>query len=249
MENLLDPKELYCLIGDHSIPEIGKIKSLINIMVYDGVKEAPRVIFDLGSRDLYESIWFSVNIEGSEVHSFECNPDMIPLCEKRSRYFPAIKFNPVAVSDKNGEIEFHKVNQEKTRSQDNIPYYIQKDGNPGASSIFISKDKTYYQDKVKVETVALKSYMESNSIEKIDILWMDIQGAEKMALLGLEERINDVAWIHIEMPTEKNTEYEGAPTYSDIHNFLLDNGFLLMGKGVMDSVYANARFRKNNTIV
>lgn len=244
MENLLDPKEIYCLIGDESIPEIDKIKNLLRIMYFEGADE-PKVIFDLGARDLMESIFFSVSFD-ADVHSFECNPDMLPLCEKRARYFPRIKLNPLAVSDSNGETSFYKVNQEKTRSQENIPYYIQKDGNPGASSLFVSVDKTYFQDLVTVKTKKLKTYMDENSIDTIDILWMDIQGAEKMALLGMEENISKVKWIHIEMPTDANTEYLGAPSYNEIHSFLVLSGFVLLGKGVMDSIYVNGRFRKNN---
>ena len=125
---------------------------MLQVMYLERAEE-PKIIFDLGSRDLMESIFFSVNFD-AQIHSFECNPDMVQLCEKRARYFPNITLNPIAVSDFDGETNFYKVNQEKTRSQEGIPYYIQKDGNPGASSIFISKDKTYYQDKVKVETVA-----------------------------------------------------------------------------------------------
>ena len=234
---LLDPKNLYCLIDEFSIPEIYKLRSLQNFMSRYEVQ--PKTIFDLGARDLYESIWFAVNYPSATIHSFECNPDMIGLCESRSKYFPNIRLNNAAVSISDTPMTFYKIDQEKTKSQSNIPYYIKKDGNPGASSLFKSLDKVYSQIPVEVKAVRLDNYLKQNSIDSIDLLWMDIQGSELNALKSLAENIYRVKMIHTEMPVGPNTEYDGAPTAKEINSYLSEKGFDLVGTGEMDYIYLN----------
>jgi FkbM family methyltransferase len=234
---LLDPKNIYCLIDELSIPEIYKLRSLQKFM--SRYEVVPKTIFDLGARDLYESIWFAVNYPEASIHSFECNPDMIELCEKRSKYFPNIKLNNAAVSISEAPMTFYKIDQEKTKSQQNIPYYIKKDGNPGASSLFKTLDSIYSQIPVEVQAIRLDNYLKQNNIDTIDLLWMDIQGSELNALKSLEENIRKVKMIHTEMPVGSNTEYDGAPTAKEIHSYLLEHKFELVGTGEMDYIYIN----------
>jgi len=234
---LLDPKNLYCLIDEFSIPEINKLRSIQKFMSLYEVQ--PKTIFDLGARDLYESIWFAVNYPNATIHSFECNPDMIGLCESRSKYFPNIRLNNAAVSISNTPMTFYKIDQEKTKSQQNIPYYIKKDGNPGASSLFKSLDKVYSQIPIEVRAIRLDNYLKQNNIDYIDLLWMDIQGSELNALKSLGENINKVKMIHTEMPIGHNTEYDGAPKAEEIHSYLLLHKFELVGVGQMDYIYLN----------
>jgi FkbM family methyltransferase len=234
---LLDPKNLFSLIDELNIPEIYKLRSLQNFLHH--YKIQPKTILDLGARDLYESIWFSVKYPGAKVHSFECNPDMVPLCQTRSQYFLNIAFNAAAVGSREDVVTFYKVDQDATKSQSNLPYYIQKDGNPGASSLFLSADKTYKQTPVEVPLVRLDGYLEKKSISEIDILWMDIQGAELDALKGLGDYINLTKMIHTEVPIGGNTEYKGAPTFNELNEYLVEKGFEVVGKGQMDLIYLN----------
>jgi FkbM family methyltransferase len=184
-------------------------------------------------------IWFAVNYPNATIHSFECNPDMIGLCESRSKYFPNIRLNNAAVSISNTPMTFYKIDQEKTKSQQNIPYYIKKDGNPGASSLFKSLDKVYSQIPIEVRAIRLDNYLKQNNIDYIDLLWMDIQGSELNALKSLGENINKVKMIHTEMPIGHNTEYDGAPKAEEIHSYLLLHKFELVGVGQMDYIYLN----------
>jgi FkbM family methyltransferase len=236
-EELLKPENLFRLIDELNIPEIYKLRSLQNFMSKYNIN--PKVIFDLGARDLYESMWFSVKYPNSQVHSFECNPDMLDLCKLRASYFPNINFNAKAVTDNNGTIDFFKIDQEATKSQPNLPYYIQKDGNPGASSIYVSKDQTYKQQKVTVESTRLDSYMSENDVQVVDLMWIDIQGAEKIALESMSMYLRYVKMIHLEMPVGPNTEYYNAATFTELDTFLQMNNFEVVGKGQMDYIYIN----------
>jgi FkbM family methyltransferase len=162
---------------------------------------------------------------------------MTPLCQKRSKYFPNIRFTEAAIGLSETPVTFYKIDQEKTKSQDGLPYYIQKDGNPGASSLFKSLDTVYKQVPVEVQSLRLDTYVQKNNIYQIDVLWMDIQGSELNALKSLGDHLHNVKMIHTEMPVGPNTEYDGAPTFEEIDGYLRDFGFKMVGKGQMDMIY------------
>jgi hypothetical protein len=56
---------------------------------------------------------------------------------------------------------------------------------------------------------------------------MDIQGAELMALRGLDQDLGRVKMIHTEV--EFFEIYRGAPLFREIRRYLNQNGFLLVG--------------------
>ena len=91
--------------------------------------------------------------------------------------------------------------------------------------------------------------MVENNISVIDLIWMDIQGAELMALKGLGERIKDVNIIHSEV--EFFEIYKNQPLFIEIKKYLNKRGFLLgfftsFGKYSGDAVFINKYTLKNN---
>lgn len=222
--------------------EIGKLKKLKSVI--DNYQLEIKTIFDLGARDLRESIWFSKVYPSSMVHAFECNPDMIQLIKSTYTY-PGVIFNSLAINSYNGACEFHKVNQEKTKTKNGLPDYIKRDGNPGASSLYKSTGSIYENDVIKVDCMRLDRYMEANELRSIDLLWMDIQGAELTALQSLGNKISDVKIIHTEI-TRGQPEYEGQAMFDDVNNFLTDNGFVLHSVDAIDAIYINKKFIPQN---
>jgi hypothetical protein len=118
-------------------------------------------------------------------------------------------------------------------------------GNPGASSLFRASGayplETYVQGETTVEATTLESVMRDEGISEIDLLWMDIQGAELLALKGLGSRLDDVKFIHLEV--EFFPIYAGQPLFGDVHEFLRKRGFTLLGftsysKFAADAIYA-----------
>ncbi len=75
-----------------------------------------------------------------------------------------------------------------------------------------------------VETVTLEDFCESHNVEFIDLLWLDVQGAELNVLLqnpGVVKRI--VRAIHLEI--SRKELYEGSPIYKDVVRVLNDLDF------------------------
>jgi FkbM family methyltransferase len=78
-----------------------------------------------------------------------------------------------------------------------------------------------------VETVTLEDFSNSHNVKFIDLLWLDVQGAELSVLLqnsGFVKRI--VRAIHLEI--SRKELYEGAPIYKDVVGALIDLDFKIV---------------------
>ena len=141
-------------------------------------------------------------------------------------FYPVIK--TVGADKLKNNPDFFKVN-------DNM-------ANIGASSLFkinenyqITKygQKKYHQqgEKIKVPAIRLDSFMNDNNIDKIDLICMDLQGAELFALEGMGEKLKNTKYIITELCTsvEKKGEiienYEGQGNINKVFKLLKKHGF------------------------
>ena len=184
-----------------------------------------KIVFEFGSRYGEDTCIFAKRLPKAIIYGFECNENTIDECRKRCSFYKNIVLTNKAISEVDGKVNFYPIDTHKT----NIPHHI--DGNAGASSMLrVSKnykDEIYEQYETYIESVRLDTFMESNNIQTIDILWMDIQGMELSALKSLSNKIKNVKIIHTE--TEFIEEYDNQPLFNDIKKFLEENGFLYIG--------------------
>jgi len=177
-----------------------------------------RQAVDCGSRDLQESIELN-RLYGCKVIAIECNPDTIPIC--RNNLKENITLVEKAINSYKGICNFYKINPYKTIT----PH---KDGNLGASSLFVAKEgyphETYVQDCVTVECDTLNNILIDNKISKVDLLWIDLQGAGLIALKSLGNYLKDIEIIQIEIET--NEMYIGQSLYPEINQYLNENNFI-----------------------
>jgi FkbM family methyltransferase len=180
------------------------------------------IIFELGARDCSETLEFYKIFPNSHIYTFECNKNTLPICRKKTRNIKNITLIEKAVSNKNSIVKFFPINKELTKT-------TWEDGNQGASSLFKASGKypveDYVQDEITVNSTRLDSVIRKNGIESVDLLWMDIQGAELLALKGLGKEISKVKIIHTEV--EFFEIYKDQPLFKDIKRFLNRKGYLL----------------------
>jgi 2-O-methyltransferase len=199
-----------------------------------------RVVFDVGARDCVESADFAQAFPAAMIYAFECNPATLPYCRAVAAAQPRVKLTEKAVADSNGRLEFFPIDPE--RSVGGIA-----GGNHGASSMFQATgaypEERYVQGRIEVESVRLDSFCAEQQVEAIDILWMDVQGAELLVLGGLGERLRDVSFVHMEV--EFFEIYKGQALFPSVDDFLRARGFRLAGftsysRFAADALYVGA---------
>lgn len=197
------------------------IEKFIN---YINDKNKAYVIFDIGSRDCQQSIEFYKTFPNAKIYAFECNPNTLDLCEENIiPYQDRITLIKGAVCDYDGSITFYPINQEKTKT-------TWKDGNPGASSLFKSNGKytveTYVQDEITTNCHRLDTIMNKHNIPCVDIIWMDLQGAELLALKGLGNKLSSVEYLYTEVSHKEM--YTGQIMYKELNDYMIKNNFSIL---------------------
>ncbi len=198
-------------------------------------------IFDIGSRDCQESVRFSQYYKNANIYAFECNPSTIPLCKKNISSHKKIHLTEKAVTDKVGVVTFYPINTKKTIS-------VHKDGNPGASSLFRAngsiKNEVFFQDKIKVKATTLDSFTKKEKINHVDIMWVDVQGAEMLVLKGFSNGLKNVGIIHIEL--EFVEIYKKQALFNEVKKFLNKHGFSLITFTSFSRYFCDAVFVNNS---
>jgi FkbM family methyltransferase len=194
-----------------------------NFLNYIPDRQKQYIIFDVGSRDCQQSIEFYNHFPNAMIYAFECNPNTLDICRKNiENYKDRITLIEGAVCDHDGEITFYPINQQKTIT-------TWADGNPGASSMFKSNGtyayETYIQDEIKTKAHRLDTVMKLHTIPTVDIVWMDLQGAELLALKGLGSFINSVEYVHTEISHKEM--YTGQVLFNELNTFMTMNNFII----------------------
>lgn len=197
------------------------------------------VIWDIGSRDGLDGISLGEKFQSSEVHCFEPNPNSFPTvrrnCSTAGDQFTA---HELALGDKNGKSNFHKINTQLTET-------TWKDGNPGASSILRPSSKydveRYVTEEIEVTISKAQSLIESSNFSIPQLLWIDVQGSELDVLTGFGKYLTEVSVIIVELSVFEI--YEEQPLAIDVLNFLSEDFTLVkisnLGDYQCDVVFIN----------
>ncbi len=183
------------------------------------------VILDLGSRHGLEAVEFVKRFPNSRVYCFEANPDALPDLTKNVAPHGQITVVPMAVNSFDGHCDFFAIDPNQT-----ITSHL--DGNLGASSLFIARrdiklPEKYVQKRVRVPCTRLDSFLELNQIQRVHAIWMDLQGAELLALETFpKEKFKTLAVVQAELETSAIYENQGLlePTVK----FLAERNFDLV---------------------
>lgn len=216
------------------------IKSFISCLQKDNYDfHKKTVILDIGSRDCCQSIEFTKTFPNSSIYAFECNPNTLEICKKNIKGITNIKLIEGAINEYDGECKFYPINKEKTIT-------TWEDGNPGASSLFVATGnyphEKYVQDEINIKCHRIDTVLKYELVNKVDLIWMDLQGAELIALKSMGDMLKTVDYIYTEI-THKEM-YHNQVLFPELDNFLKNNNFKLLSNVTLngwqeDVIYKN----------
>jgi FkbM family methyltransferase len=163
------------------------------------------------------------------------------LAEKlRARYLgrSAIAVVSAALSDRNGRARFEINRSEASSSL--LPI-------DPRNSAWFARDLRVART-VQVPTITLPALMEAQKLQTVDLLKLDLQGAERFVLTGGEAVLGRVRVIYTEVFFEQL--YTGGWLFWEMNTFLSARGYKLCGLSNIvhapdgDLVQANATFRR-----
>jgi 2-O-methyltransferase len=192
--------------------------SVVDYLTHQPWFDQPQMIVELGARDCEDSAVMAAAWPAATIHAFECNPTTLPQCRSAARFEPRIVLHEQAVTDANGAVTFMQIDTDRTRTS-------WPDGNPGASSLLAARPdypvEAYVQRPIQVQGIRGDDALRTHP-GTIDLLWMDLQGAELLALRGFGTRLRDVRAVFTEVNI--HSPYIGAAAFADLDRHLRSAG-------------------------
>jgi len=185
------------------------------------VPDQAATIFDLGANLGQTARTYLELYPRSAIHSFEPFPDAFRELEHLASSEPRLHAHRFAVAESGGTRTLHTNKHSATNSLlVNAATADEIVGIPGLMNPVGAID---------VDVVTLDGFCSEHGIERIDILKMDIQGSELMALRGAEHLLRGrrIGLIYTEVLF--GTLYEGQADFSDLSIHLRDRGYRLFG--------------------
>lgn len=185
---------------------------LKDIRKYVSHDQPVEIVLDIGSRDLKQSIQFVEAFPHAEVVAFEANPDSVKVCAANLQgYENNIRLVPKAVNSFDGETTFYRMTV-----------------NVGGSSLFrMSNERLKALGWELLETeipcCRIDTELDRLGVTKVDIVWMDLEGAELIALRSMGTLLKTVKAIYTEACI-KPYRHDQC-THAEIDEFLKNRGF------------------------
>lgn len=210
-----------------------------------------KVVFDIGACDGVEGIAFATLLPNCQVYSFEPSSQNQLRCSKNyATLDPEVRYRvhlvSAALGETTGAVTFHAIDEDRAREVGNVNY--------GMGSLLEIVDprvlpwELNVQKTVEVNGYRLDDWCSYNQIEKVDAIWMDVQGAELMVLKGATSMLENVEVIMTEAGIQPY--YHGHTMKADIDEFLFKNGFVELTEASLNhaqglevnTIYVNKRF-------
>lgn len=153
------------------------------------------VFLDIGANIGHFSFFFKEKYPNLECHLFEPNPSLQKCIRETITHskLKGVTSHEVALSDSNGEATFF------------IDSY-----NDGGHSLINNKisEKSRSTQKLEVKTAKLDDYAKEKGIDRIDVIKVDIQGAEVSFIKGAIQTLNkNKPVMMIEVDSEKTGDF------------------------------------------
>lgn len=179
----------------------------------------PLVVLDVGANEGQTIEAYRRVLGGTaSIHAFEPTPELFERLKERYGADRGVKLHRLAVSDRKGTAAFHVMGMSLLNSL-----------------LEMSPDDTTYRTgakvkaTVEVETTSLDDFCAAERLEHVHVLKLDIQGAEKKALMGAQRLLREgrVDLLFIEVCFSKM--YENQVYFPELMEILTGNGYRLYG--------------------
>jgi len=210
---------------------------------YRGLRHLPRIEYDFvidggASRGSFSDAFLQV-WRPQRLVLVEAIPDLAARLRDRYADLRGVSVVAAALSDKSGKAEFEVNEFDYSSSLLRI--------DPRNSEFFGRSLKV--ERAIEVPTVTLADLLQREQLPRVDLLKLDLQGAERLVLTGSEDVLGRVRVVFTEVLFEQL--YEGCWTFRQMDEYLTGHGFKLCGLSNVvhavtngDLLQANATFRR-----
>ena len=199
------------------------------------LRNIPRsaTIIEAGTADGTDTMWFSDNFAAGMIYGFEPDPSLYTEALQKVGNRRNVELSTLALSDKTGTATF----------------YVSKNSGKdwGSSSILKPKDHLWFHPtitfdtKINVGTINLDEWSASKNIDTIDLMWLDMQGAEPLVLGAAPRTLVKTKYVYTEVSVIET--YENVVQLEDFKKQMDSSGFEFVGVVDMWNDMGNVLFK------
>jgi len=202
------------------------------------VKNIPSngIIVEAGTANGADTLFFSHHVKDGFVYGFEPHPSLYEETLEKIKGRQNVSIDNLALSDKTEQCTFYVSDR--------------FDQLWGSSSILKPKDHLTYHPQITfkreivVDAINLDEWFATKQINRIDLMWLDMQGAEPIVLNSAPIILSLTKYLYTEVSVIET--YEGVILYNDFKKMLNGMGFELINDDDMCGDMGNALFKNKN---
>jgi FkbM family methyltransferase len=215
------------------------------LAVFD--RSAPLVILDCGSCEGEDSIRYARLFPNATVYAMEPLPANVRLIEANLRRYGCenVRIVERAFSDVRGRAQFFVSSGRPPGAPEAADWDY---GNKSSSLLppdqhLVVHPWVNFDEVIEIETDTLAAFSAAEGIGEIDVLHLDVQGAELKVLAGAGEKLERIRLVWMEV--ERIPLYRGQPLAGEIEAFMAGHGFVKareqVGEIAGDQLYWNVK--------
>ncbi|MCH8328511.1 MAG: FkbM family methyltransferase [Candidatus Marinimicrobia bacterium] len=165
-------------------------EKLVRIIRYLLAEVTQPVIFDVGANIGQSIDIFREAHGGAIIHSFEPSPSSFQKLQQEYGSSPRITLNNLALGDSEGQAVLYQQPFSKLDSLLRIDYEIWQKLSIRQSQPL---DEDAFNREVPIQLTTVDRYCDTNTIDHVDLLKMDVQGTEDRVLAGAAKMLPHIA--------------------------------------------------------
>lgn len=189
------------------------------------------IILEAGVCDAEDSVRFKKLWPQSIIYGFEAHPEHFGRAADTCKKLTGVFLYQEALFDHVGTITFHCSTTASGASS------VLADNKGNTENVFNDppEQRSYSDVPITVNCTTVDHWAQREGVSKIDYIWLDTEGAELYILQNATSILSSVKVISTEVNFQEFRN--GMTRFSDLYEFLTDNGF------VLHSIWGNPRWQ------
>ena len=171
------------------------------------------VIIEAGAHVGSDTIEMAKLWPKGHIYAFECIPHLFEKLYETTKKYKNVKCCQMAIGEQNGSAEIFVSSGSSDGSSSLMPPHEHLTEHPDV----------HFAQKMLVQTTTIDQWASENNIKNVDLLWLDMQGYELVALKSSPHILSTVRAVYSEVNLKEL--YKGAPLYPEFRQWMKSHGF------------------------